>query len=199
MTNQPIQKPADTAAELHPLIAKRWSPRIFDSSHQLSDNETTSIAEAFRWAPSSSNQQPWHLVILRKGNELHEQVSEVGLNGFNRAWASTASAYAIVLADTLHEGEIRDRAETFYDAGLASAFLALQTEALGLRAHFMGGINRDEIAEIVGAVNREVICVAAIGMQGTLENQSDELIKREQQVRTRKAPAEIYSVDSKID
>lgn len=198
MTNQPIQKPAETTAELHPLIGKRWSPRIFDENYLLSDQEVESIAEAFRWSPSSSNQQPWHLVILRKGTELHDQVTEAGLNGFNQAWAPTAAAFAIVLADTLFEGKPRDRAATFFDAGLASGFLAVQTEALGLRVHFMGGINPLEIAEIVGASDREVICVAAIGMQGTIDNQTEELVKREQLERTRKSPAEIYSVDSKI-
>ena len=45
-------KPAATDADLHELIANRWSPRSFDSSHIISDNELETILEAARWSPS---------------------------------------------------------------------------------------------------------------------------------------------------
>jgi nitroreductase len=198
MTNDLLNKPAETFAELHPLIRDRWSPRIFDSSYKMSDDEAASLGEAFRWSPSSSNQQNWHVVILRSGTDLFGQMSESGLKGFNQAWAPQGSAYAVLLADTKFDGEPRNQGGTFFDVGLAASQLVTQTEAMGLKAHYMGGINHDVVSDIVGAKNREVICVIAIGKQGTIENHSPELVQREVATRTRRDPAEIYSIDSKI-
>ena len=198
MTNDLLNKPAETSAELHPLIRDRWSPRIFDSSYKMSDDEAASLGEAFRWSPSSSNQQNWHVVILRSGTDLFGQMSESGLKGFNQAWAPQGSAYAVLLADTKFDGEPRNQGGTFFDVGLAASQLVTQTEAMGLKAHYMGGINHDVVSDIVGAKNREVICVIAIGKQGTIENHSPELVQREVATRTRRDPTEIYSIDSKI-
>ena len=198
MTNDLLNKPAETTAELHPLIRDRWSPRIFDSSYKMSDDEAASLGEAFRWSPSSSNQQNWHVVILRSGTDLFGQMSESGLKGFNQAWAPQGSAYAVLLADTKFDGEPRNQGGTFFDVGLAASQLVTQTEAMGLKAHYMGGINHDVVSDIVGAKNREVICVIAIGKQGTIENHSPELVQREVATRTRRDSAEIYSIDSKI-
>ncbi|WP_435255996.1 nitroreductase family protein [Streptomyces althioticus] len=44
---------ATTAAAVHPLLADRWSPRSFDATHILDDEELVSLLEAARWAPSA--------------------------------------------------------------------------------------------------------------------------------------------------
>ena len=93
-----MQKPAITESELHPLIAERWSPRVYDPHHQLTLEELTQIGEAFRWGPSSNNQQPWKLVLLSRDNQKFQELSASGLTGFNQSWAPKASAYAVVLA-----------------------------------------------------------------------------------------------------
>ena len=59
-------KPAATDADLHELIANRWSPRSFDSSHIISDNELETILEAARWSPSSMNAQPWRFLLGKR-------------------------------------------------------------------------------------------------------------------------------------
>jgi hypothetical protein len=69
---------------------------------------------------------------------------------------------------------------------------------MGLKAHYMGGVNHEIVSDIVGAKDRDVICVIAIGKQGTTENQSAEVVEREVATRTRRDPSEIYSIDSKI-
>jgi nitroreductase len=193
-----IEKTAQTSADLHPLIANRWSPRIFDPSYKLSDGEAASLGEAFRWSASSSNHQNWHVVILRSGTDLFGKMSESGLKGFNQSWAPKGSAYAVLLADTKFDGEPRNQAGTHFDVGLAASQLVTQTEAMGLKAHYMGGVNHEIVSDIVGAKDRDVICVIAIGKQGTTDNQSAEVVEREVASRTRRDPAEIYSIDSKI-
>ncbi|WP_243762510.1 nitroreductase family protein [Streptomyces sp. Tu 3180] len=43
---------------VHPLLAERRSPRSFDVTHMITDEELTSLLEAARWAPSAHNPQP---------------------------------------------------------------------------------------------------------------------------------------------
>ena len=194
-----ISKPAETSASLSPAISERFSPRIYDTEHVISEAEIASLGEAFRWAPSSSNQQPWRVVFLRRDSELFRAVSERGLTGFNQSWAPAASLYAVVLAHKFQEEKPRNQAATYFDLGLASQQMVLQAESMGLRSHYMGGIVHDEISSILGADEFWVVCVIAIGMQGNLESGTPETIEREQLKRTRKDSTAVYSVDSKLN
>ena len=197
MTDDFLNKPAETTADLHPLIRDRWSPRIFESGFQLSLEEVQSLGEAFRWSASSFNQQPWHVVFARSSSDLFQGVSE-GLNEFNRQWATGASVLAVVLANRFEDGSPRDKAATFYDAGIASSQLVTQVESMGLRAHYMGGIEHDALSITLNAVDRDVVCVIAIGKQGSLANQTEKLITRETTPRSRLEPSAIYAIDHKI-
>lgn len=192
------QKPAITDVPLSDLIKNRWSPRLFDPTRKLSQEEIQSLGEAVRWAPSSSNQQPWHVVFLSSDNELFQSIASEGLTGFNQAWAPKASAFAVVLARKEEKGKARNQAATYFDVGLASMQLVLQAESMGLRAHFMGGILHDKISQIVAADDYWVVCVIAIGEQASIEGAQPELAERELAVRTRLAAEHSYSINSKL-
>jgi len=192
-----ITKPAITPARLHPLVADRFSPRIYDSSQKLTEEQLASIAEAFRWAPSSMNLQPWQLVLATRGSELFDKISSAGLTGFNQRWAPNSSAYAVVLAEKPADGA-REKAEIFFDVGLASQQMVIQAEALGLKSHYMGGIVHEAIADIVAADDHWVVCVIAIGYQGDLEGNEQAIIEREESERERKAPADVYRLDEAL-
>lgn len=43
---------------LHPLLAGRWSPTVFDPSSDLTPSEVELLLEAARWAPSAGNSGP---------------------------------------------------------------------------------------------------------------------------------------------
>jgi nitroreductase len=192
-------KPAVTDAHLNELIGNRWSPRVYDSSHELSESEIASLGEAVRWAPSSNNQQPWHAVFLTRDNPLFQQVSEKGLTGFNQSWAPAASAYAVMLARKHQEGKERNQAATYYDLGLASMQLVIQAESMGLKSHFMGGIIHDEISEILNVQDHWVVCVITIGKQGSIDQVSDELKARETASRSRLDSASAWSVNQRLN
>lgn len=191
-------KPAQTVAPLADLIRNRWSPRIFDSSYVLSSEQINSLGEAVRWAPSSMNQQPWQVVFLTRGDELFNELSEKGLTGFNQAWAPAASLYAVILGRQTEQGKDRNQAATYYDLGLASMQLVMQAESMGLRSHFMGGILPDEIAQILNVTDHWVVCVIAIGKQGSIDGASDELTARELAERSRKDPHNTYLINQRL-
>lgn len=191
-------KPAVTDAHLTELIGNRWSPRVYDSSHELSGAEIASLGEAVRWAPSSNNQQPWHAVFLTRDNPLFQQVSEKGLTGFNQSWAPAASAYVVMLARKYQEDKERNQAATYYDLGLASMQLVIQAESMGLKSHFMGGIIHDEISKILNITDHWVVCVITVGKQGSIDQVSDELQTRETASRSRVDSASAWSVNQRL-
>ena len=198
MNDETVQKPADTTADLHPLVRDRWSPRIYDPEHNLGIAELESLGEAFRWAPSSSNQQPWKLVLLTRGSELFESVASTGLTGFNQTWAPDASALAVVLAAKTFEDKDRNMAETFFDVGLAASQLVTQAESMGLKAHYMGGIVPEKIRADLNVWEHEVVCVIAVGKQGSIVGKDEAIVSRETAPRTRNNSSEIYVIDSTL-
>lgn len=192
------EKPAQTDIPMSDLIRNRWSPRLFEAKHTLTNEEIQSLGEAFRWAPSSSNQQPWHAVFLSRDNSLFQEISTKGLTGFNQAWAPSASVFAVVLARKEEKGKARNQAATFFDVGLASMQMVLQAESMGLRSHFMGGILQDQILEILQANDFWVICVIAIGKQASIDGAAPEIVERELSVRSRFSPGHAYSINTKL-
>lgn len=62
-------KPATTSVQIHNLIEKRWSPRAFDPDKRVSHDDLLALLEAARWAPSSSNDQPWRFVVCDKATD----------------------------------------------------------------------------------------------------------------------------------
>lgn len=185
-----VSKPATTTAQLADVIRNRWSPRIYDPKHELSQAELEALGESFRWAPSSSNGQPWKLVIVTRGSELHKKISETSLGGFNASWAPNAAAMAIVLGQkTKPTGEELNQVGTAYDLGLASMKLIIQAEEMGLKSHVMGGIDHLQIAEILDSTDHFVMVAITIGKQGSIEGQEEAIVTREQAPRQRREDA----------
>ena len=133
------------AAPLHPLLAERWSPRGFDATAELSDQELLALLEAARWAPSSRNRQPWRFLVGRRGDETHKAVFDA-LNPRNQQWAGDAAALLVALAET-SDAEGLPVAGVEYDLGLAVGQLVVQAHAEGLHVHQMGGFSSSVVRE----------------------------------------------------
>ena len=183
----PISKPAETSVAIHPLLQNRWSPRAFDSGRELTSAEVFALLEAARWAPSSSNGQPWRWSLLLRGTAEFDALIERGLTGSNPLWAASSSAIAVLSLRTETDDGKPWGASAEFDGGLSAMQFALQTEALGLRAHFMGGIRKDEIAKILKLDSKLGVMVAiAVGHQAPAEVLGDEgAIQRELAARSR--------------
>ena len=120
-------------------------------------------------------------------------VAEVGLTGFNAAWAPAASALAVLSLRTLTDEGKPWPASAEFDGGLSAMQLVLQAEALNLKAHFMGGIHKDQIAKTLGLPDDlRVMVVIAIGRQAAVEALPEGAPRdRELASRTRLSLAEI--------
>ena len=64
LTCRPVEKPAPARFPIHPLLARRWSPRAFDPDRPVETDKLLRVLEAARWAPSSGNEQPWRFLLF---------------------------------------------------------------------------------------------------------------------------------------
>ena len=184
-------KIAITAAPIAPVLAERWSPRSFNREYLLTQQEALSILEAGRWAPSANNLQPWRFAFVSRNDELHAELCEKGLTGFNQAWAPDASALIVMAVQkALPDGkEITGRK---YDAGLAASLMVVQAQELGLHTHHIGGIVREEIESLLKLDdNHEVLVVIAVGKVAPAEQLEGPAYEREVAPRVRLSLDEI--------
>lgn len=185
---------ADTSAPVIDVIATRWSPRSFDSSHELPEGELRSVFEAARWAASASNTQPWRFIIARRGTETFAKV-QAALVEFNQMWAANAAVLVVNVAVTANtNGEPQIWAE--YDLGQAVASYSLQAQADGLYAHQMGGFDAEALRTSFDlAATFKPVSVTAIGKLDAAHKLPDFLEEREVAPRERKALDELVIVN----
>ena len=138
------KKIAPTEIEIDALLAGRWSPRAI-SNKAVSREQLHSVLEAARWAPSSSNLQPWRFLTFdRNHDEAAFQKAFATLVPFNQGWNANVPVLICVLASTVTpKGEVNRTA--LYDTGAAGMSLVLQAHALGLLAHQMAGFDTQRV------------------------------------------------------
>jgi nitroreductase len=160
----PIDRHAQTAVPIHPLLAARHSTRAFTPGVDLTDAQVAALLEAARWAPSAGNTQPWRFLLARHDTGEFKRVLET-LNPGNRDWAANASALLVaVRTDANAKGPLSHAA---YDLGQAIAHLTFQATAEGLTVRQMGGFDAAALAaEFELAEALVPTTVVAIGLPG---------------------------------
>ena len=92
--------------EVYEALKARRTVRKF-KPEPVSDESLGRILEAARWAPSSRNQQPWHLVVVKERERL-KTIGEIARTGGFIAFAPLA--IAIVMSDADQPGMDAGRA-----------------------------------------------------------------------------------------
>ena len=181
---------AETSVPVHEIIATRRSPRSFDESAVIGDQDLLGILEAARWAPSAFNGQPWRFFVGKRGDELFNQIM-ASLVPFNQSWAERSSALILVAAKTV-KGDGSINPDYQFDCGLAVGQLVIETHHRGLIAHQMTGFDK-AVAQSELSMPAELVpvVVIAIGKQDVPEKLSGPLLEREQAKRERLPLAEI--------
>jgi nitroreductase len=133
-------------APLHPLLAGRWSPAIFDASYEARRVEVESLLEAARWAPSAGNSQPWAFITARRGDAVHPRLLH-HLAPSSARWAPTASVLVVNLCQRFVEDTDWEFSEfALYDLGQAVAHMTIQAQSLGLFARQFRAFDQAGIA-----------------------------------------------------
>jgi nitroreductase len=136
-----FNKKTPTDHDIIDLIKNRWSPRTF-SDQPVSQGELQMLFEAGRWAPSSSNLQPWNIVWGIKGSKTYDRIMDV-LVEFNQKWAKNAPVLLLGVVDTkTPKGD--DNYHAPHDLGQFSANMALQAQSMGIAFHQMAGLDYEK-------------------------------------------------------
>ena len=181
-----LNKTAVTQYPIHPLLAERWSPRAF-SDRPIPADVQGSLLEAARWAPSSSNEQPWRFILVQRKDEVaHSRIVET-LSSNNRIWASRAPLLIVGVASMLRSSSGRPNGHAWYDLGQSVAHLSIQATAAGLYLHQMGGFDKEQ-ARVALEIpeNYEPAGVIAVGYLGDVSELPEDLQARERNPRSRR-------------
>lgn len=177
-----VKKAAQTQVPIHPDIAARWSPRMFDPDAVLDDEQLIAVLEAARWAATWGHRQPVRFIVGRRGDETFTKIT--GLLKRGNTYAHAAGALIMVCID---EGE-DDRTARYaaVDAGAAIAQLTIEAVSRGLVAHPMAGFNADGAAEEFGIPEGvRAVAVVAVGSLGDYANAPQAIVERDAQGRQR--------------
>jgi nitroreductase len=181
-----MQKPAPTEFPVHDLIRDRWSPRAF-ADKTVPPEVLRSLFEAARWAPSSSNEQPWsYIVATREDKENFEKMLRV-LVEFNANWAKNAPVLALAIVKLVFEKNNAPNRNAQYDTGAATALLSVEATSRGLAVHQMAGFDPDKARKVFEIpAGWDAIAAIAIGYPGDPESLPQPLRDRELAPRVRK-------------
>ncbi len=181
-----MEHAAPTESPVHDLIRRRRSPRAF-AGRPVEPEKLRSLLEAARWAPSSSNEQPWaYLVATREEPEQFARLLGVLVEG-NRAWAQKAPVLMLSVAKLRFDKNGNLNRHAFHDVGLATANLVTQATAMGLSAHQMAGFDAEKAREVFAIPEGwEPVAAIALGYPGDASALTGRLRDLELAPRTRK-------------
>ena len=117
--------------EFKKVIEQRRSIRRFKDTPVPSD-KILKILEAARIAPSASNRQPWHFIVVENKDTIKKLAKQ--------DWAATAPVMIVGLADL-------EESPTWChnDLGIAIEHMVLAAWDLGLGTCWMGQSNREDL------------------------------------------------------
>lgn len=167
------------------LIKNRKSTRAF-SIQAIEPQRINSLFEATRWAPSSTNEQPWvYIYATRDQEELWSKLFSC-LNESNRVWAKDAPLLILSLARRHFTKYTGANAYAMYDLGGANSFLSLQAVELGLQVRQMAGFHLEKtIKELNIPDTFEIGVFIAVGYPGDPQALPENLKARELAPRER--------------
>jgi len=178
MIDPEVQKNRSTTHEINSLIINRWSPRSF-VPEEISDKELFSLFEAARWAPSSSNSQPWRFIYAKRNSKNWNDLFNL-LVDFNKQWCANASVLVVIVSRKNFEHNGQPSVTHQFDTGSAWENLAIQAVSQGLVTHAMAGFDYEKARkDLAVPVDFEVVAMIAIGKRGPKEKLSPELQARE--------------------
>ncbi len=167
------------------LIKNRKSTRVY-TDEAISEEKIYSLFEATRWAPSSTNEQPWlYLYATRNQPDLWDKFM-TPLNEGNKVWVKDAPLLILSLARKVFLRNGNPNFYSMYDLGGANALLAVQAVELGLQVRQMAGFNREAARSILNIPdNLELGVFISVGYPGNPETLPETLKSKEMAPRER--------------
>lgn len=184
-------KIAKTKWPVADLLRKRWSPRSFTEAVVSADDMNT-LLEAATWSFSGGNMQPWYYIYAYRSTPGFDKILK-NLAAGNQGWAKNAAVLVVTLAKKERDPG-KPNIWSKHDLGAANMNLVLQALTMNIYGHFMGGFDKQGMAETLEIdtdIYEPVACLA-LGYRGDPDQIEEEGLRiRETEVRKRKNIEEI--------
>ena len=190
-TSVTTPKSTPTEYTIEESIKNRWSPRTF-SKTPINEEEVKTLLEAGRWAPSTSNIQPWRVIWGIKGTEVYDRIFDC-LDDFNQQWAGNASVLWLNAFKKTMEKNDKENFHAIHDLGLFMGNVINQANSMGIAVHQMAGLRfKDAAKEFNFPEDYHVATAVAFGyFGGEIDILPEDLQKQElKKVRERKQQEE---------
>jgi len=182
---------ADIQHDINELIAKRWSPRAFDTRKAVTPAQVRQLFEAARWAPSSYNAQPWQYAYAHREDDTAFQHLLDTLMPGNQEWAKDAAVLIAGLTQVYDPEKDRKNGKAEYDLGAANYALTMQATEMGLFVHQMGGFHPNKVSALLDLPEHiKPVVMLAVGHLGNKEDLPAHLAEREVGRKERKSQKE---------
>ena len=179
--------------EILPEIKNRRSSYSFTKA-PVSAEMIDTMVEAFRWAPSSANKQPWRLIIVQ-GEEAHKR-HDACLSENNVKWATEAPVKMVIIGSPEEQPDRHGQQRWLLDLGLAIENLLIQGSAMGLAVHAMVGWDEPKLLEAFHVPDTfRVAALFAVGHPGKIEDLSPEMQEKASRPPSRRPVEEIVFWD----
>lgn len=175
-----MNQPRNSEYPIESFILERWSPRSL-VPEEIPEQDLMSLFEAARWAPSSSNNQPWRFLYAKRSSSFWPLFLNL-LVPINQAWAGDAAVLVVLISNTKFDRSGTPSITHSFDTGAAWENLALQAHIKGYVAHGMQGFDYEK-ARVDLAIPEDfaIEAMIAIGKQGPRERLPASLQEREMQ------------------
>jgi nitroreductase len=146
------------------IFVDRWSPRAM-SGAPIARAQLMLLFEAARWAPSSSNDQPWRMLYALRATPPWPLFLGLLTEG-NRSWAQHGGALVLFISKSIRD-DGRPALTHAFDTGAAWENFALQGSRRDLVVHGMQGFDHDRArSELRIPPNFEAHAMAVVGIPG---------------------------------
>jgi nitroreductase len=126
------------------LIKKRYSARGYKNI-PVEDDKIMQILEAGRLAPSATNAQPVHFIVIKERESLEKIYS-----AYEREWFQTAPVVIAICGDENTAWKHKDGTSyASVDVAIAIDHITLAATELGLGTCWIGAFDRTKAAEIL--------------------------------------------------
>ena len=178
--------PAPTEYPVHEFIRERWSPRAF-SQKPISAEVLSSLFEAARWAPSSSNEQPWAFIVATRNDKENFAKALQPLVEFNVTWAKHAFVLGFAVSELAFAKNNTPNRNAHYDTGAAMSQLTTEATSRGIFVHQMAGFDPDTARDVFDIPSGwDAIAAFAMGYYGDPASLPEPYREREKAPRVRK-------------
>jgi nitroreductase len=175
--------------EVAEVIRQRRSSRAF-SDRTVEREKVELLLEAFRWAPSSYNRQPWRIIVAEE--PAARKAWDAALIGGNERWAPAASVKLIVVGNPAEQPSVFGQQRWLLDCGLALGQLLIQAGAVGLNIRAMAGFDEDSARSAFNIPEPfRVAAFVAGGYPAELGDLPPEIQERERRPRVRKPLSDV--------